>query len=218
MLALLARELIVAARRPAVPITVVAIAAMLVGFVLIWSPGIPLLPTNLYQQASTLHWMTLLAAMPWVAVRSSPAERADAFVLTCALTGLHPGLIVTGKILATFGVLVAVALSGLPALVMAQQAAAVPLTPVILDVLALVGVALLTAVLANASLLLLADRLGAWLAHAAILGVTLAGLAASTPGRQTLGVFAAALGLGGAAWVQSHAARRLRYLEAVDGR
>lgn len=213
MRALVTRELIVAARRPAVVLAACGIAAGLTGFVLAWAPGVPLgASMNLYDQTRVLHWLLLVVALPWTAVRSASAERGDDLVVMATFMGVPPGRVVLGKILSTFIVLVLVSVSGLPALVIAQQAAAVPLWAVVVDVLPLPGIALLAAVSAMASILVASDTVGAWLAGAgAVLAVLLAA-AIWTSSMAAVGFVAAVAGLAVAGFAVAGSTRRLCYL------
>lgn len=217
MRAVVTRELIVVARRAAVALTSCGIAGLLTAFVLVWSPGVSVLaPMNLYGQARVLHWIVLIAALPWTAVRSAPTDRGDAFVLMSAFTGLRPATIVAGKIVAMFAVLVLVVLTGLPGLVIAQQAAAVPLATVINDLLPLFGLALLVAVSSTWSILVVPASLGSWLTASTVAGVVLmasAGWAAGTP---EVGWLCALAGVAGAGWICSWSTGSLRYLGCSD--
>jgi hypothetical protein len=214
MHALVARELIVAARRSAVPLTACGIAAVLTAFVFVWSPGVSVLaPMNLYEQTRLLHWILLGAALPWTAVRSAPGERADAFVLMAAFTGLRPATVVVGKTVAMTGVLTLVVLTGLPALVLAQQAAAVPFVTVLRDLLPLLGVALLVAVAATASILMVAGSLTAWLAAAGIASIVLLPAARWAPDASTAGLLSALAATIGAGYVRSWSDGALRFLQ-----
>jgi hypothetical protein len=216
MRALLTRELIVSARRPAVTLSACGIAILLTGFVLVWAPGVAVLaPMSLYEQTRALHWLLLAVALPWTALRSAAADRGDALVLLTVFTGLRPGRVVLGKIIATFVVLVLVIMTGLPSLVIAQQAAAVPFRVVLGDLLPLLGIALLVAVSATASILVVADTLGAWLAATGAVLLVLLGMPnwMRTPG--SIGLTAALVGLIAAGWMHERSSRLLRHLEDI---
>ena len=213
MIALLTRELIVAARRPAAMVSACAVAALLTAFVAAWSPGIPVIaPMNLYDQTRLLHWLLLSVALPWIAVRSVPAERGDAIVLVAALTGQRPGDVLLGKILAMFVLLALVVLTGLPALVVAQQAAAVPLATVLGDIFPLLGAALLVAVTSVAAIVIVPDRLAAWLSATAVALVMLLGPVRSVSGLEAVGLVSALTGVVSAAGLYSWTMRALCYL------
>lgn len=215
--ALATRELIVAARTAAVPLASLGILALLTVFVLAWSPGVSVVATmNLYEQARVLHWVLLAAALPWVAVRCSPRERGQALVMVTAFIGLRPASVITAKVLASFIVLVSVTLTGLPGLVMAQQAAAAPLGSVLADLLPLLGLALLIAASSNAAVLLAADGLRAWLWAAGTVTAILVTAVGWTPELSRVGVLCALAGVLATASMCSTAGRSLTYLGGSD--
>ena len=216
MRALVIRELIVAARRPAAMVTACAIAAVLTAFVAVWSPGIAsLTPMNLYEQTRLLQWVLLAVALPWTALRSAPAESGDAFVLMTVLAGLRPGHVVLGKIGAMFALLTLVVLTGLPTLVIAQQAAAVPFTSVLGDLVPLLGIALLVAVSTTAAGVIVADRLVAWLVATALVVIVLLALVRIFPRIEAVGSLCAVAGLAGTGWIYSQSSRSLRYVRST---
>jgi hypothetical protein len=211
------REMIVAARRAAVAVTACCVAALLTAFVLVWSPGVPVLaPMNLYEQARLLHWVVLAVALPWTAVRAAPADRGDALVLMTAFTGLRPATTVGGKIVAMFAVLVCVVLTGLPGLLVAQQATAVPVLAVVTDFVSLLGLALLVATAATWSILAVPDSLNRWLVATALTVVVLLTAASWASGTLAVGLVCALTGAAGAGWVCSRADDSLRYLGGPD--
>ncbi len=217
MLALASRELIVAARTAAVPLTSLAILALLTAFVLVWSPGVPVVvTTDFYEQARVLHWVLLVAALPWIAVRCSPMDRGETLVMVTAFIGLRPASVITAKVVASFIVLVCVTLTGLPALVMAQQVAAVPLATVFSDFLPLLGLALLIAALANAAVLLALDGPRAWLWTSGTVTAMLVAAVGWISELSTVGVWCALVGVMGTACVCSTAGRFLTYLGGAD--
>ena len=213
MRATMMRELIVAARTAATALTVCVIAAVLIAFVLIWWPGVSLLaPASLYEQTRVLHWAVLAAALPWIAVRAVPHDHGNDFVLLAAFIGVPPASVVAGKILAMFVVLLLVILTGLPALLIAQQAAAVSLGTVLRDLLPCAGLALLVAVSSTASILILRDSLLSWLATATIPAVVLFAAVASASGTAAAGALCALVGAIGSASVCTWSNGSLRYL------
>lgn len=213
MLALAVRELIVAARRPAVPLAACTVGTLLTGFVLVWSPGISVLaPMNLYEQTRLLHWVLLAAALPWTAVRSAPGERGDDFVLMAAFTGLRPATVIAAKTLALTALLVLVELTGLPALVLAQQSAAVPVMSVLTGLLPLVGLAMLVTASSTASVLVLPGPLGSWLMSTAAVVSVLLTTSHWAQGVPALGLAAALIGFIGAGWVRAWSTSSLKYL------
>jgi hypothetical protein len=201
MRAVAVRELIVAARTIAVPLSGWTIATLLVAFVGIWSPGVSVLaPMNLYEQTRLLQWVVLAVVLPWLAVRVSSRERADAAVMMGALTGLHPALVIASTIVARFAVLQLVSLAAIPALVISQQISAVPLTFVPRDLIPVSGLVALVAVSSTASVFIASTTPGQWLLSAAIVGAILG--SASLLGASTIVAGLACLlagGTGGAA-------------------
>ena len=217
MTALLIRELIVAARRAAVPLTSLLILVLLTAFVLVWSPGVNVLaPMNLYEQARALHWLLLATMLPWAAVRCSPRDRGDAGVVTIAFLGLQPSSAIATKVLASSVILSAIVLTGVPGLVMAQQAAAASMTQVIADLVPLLGLVILAAASATAAILYTADGLRAWLwtwsSVAAILGAAVYW----TMDLSSAGVACAVAGGGVILCLQATAGTLLTYLGGAD--
>ena len=195
---LTARELVFATRTPAVPFAGLVVMGLSTAFVGAWAPGVPMLaPMSLYDQTLAVQWVVLAVVLPWTAVRSSPMDRADAVGLLTALTRLSPGSAVLAKILGSFGVSIVVILAGLPALVLAQQAAAVPMFGVLVDLLLLAGLALLVAVSSTASILIARDGLRAWLSASVIVFGVMLPIAAWTRHVSSLGLFCSAAGAAG---------------------
>ena len=163
MRALAGRELILAARSGSIPLAAFVVLALSTAFVVAWAPGVPVLaPMNLYEQARRLTWLLLAAVLPWTVVRASPFDRGDAIVLMAALAGVRHTSAILVKVVASFAVQSLVILAAVPALVLAQQSAAVSLTGVFTDLLPVFGLALLIAALATASILVAANKLRAW--------------------------------------------------------
>jgi len=118
--------------------------------------------------------MTLAFVLPWAAVRCSPVDRTDAVVLMAGLIRAPAGSATAAKVIGAFVVQIVVVLTGLPALVLAQQAAAAPIARVFTDLIPLFGLALLVAAASTASILFAADGLRAWLwASAIVFGLVL---------------------------------------------
>ena len=178
MRALTTRELVAATRTAAVPVAALLLLSAGAAFVLIWAPRMPTITTtNLYEQARAVQWILLAAVLPWMAVRSSPMDRLDSIALMAAVIAARPSSAVAAKIAGAFLVQLFVVFAGLPALVLAQQAAAVPLSAVFADLLPVLGLALLVAATSVASIVLAADGLRAavW-ASVVVLAVLLSAL------------------------------------------
>jgi hypothetical protein len=201
MRAVAVRELIVAARTIAVPLSGWVIATLLVAFVGVWSPGVSVLaPMDLYEQTRLLHWIVLAVVLPWLGVRVSSRERADAAVMMGALTGLNPALVVASTIAARFAVLQLVSLAAIPALIVSQQIAAVPLTFVLRDLMPLLGLVALVAVSSTASVFIASTPPGQWLLSTGIVAAVLVAVALLGAGTMAAGLVCwLAGGTGGAA-------------------
>ena len=214
---LVTRELIVIARRTAVAVAALAVGVLLAAFVLLWAPGVPLLPElNLYQQTRLVHWLLLAAALPWVAARSALAERGDALVLAAALTARPPAEFDRSRTAALTVALALVVCCGFPGLVIAQQAAAIPLAIAIRDTLPLSGACLLIAALTTASTLWLSDRLSAWLLVTVVTMACWLLLWQSAATVAAAGALSAAIAVVVTGWVSTRANTSLLYLEDGD--
>lgn len=173
---LIAREMTVATERAAVPIAGLVSLIACAGFVLVWSPGVPFFATlDLYSQTDAVQWLVLTVVLPYAVVRSSPIDRKDSIELMAALNRTPPGAAVAAKVLGSFAVAMGVVLSGLPALVLAQQAAASPMRSIGVDLLSLAGLALFVAAVATGATMIARDGLRAWLwTSGIVIGVILA--------------------------------------------
>lgn len=196
MRALAGRELTVAARSGSIPLAAFVVLALSTAFVLAWAPGVPVLaPRNLYEQARGLNWLLLAAVLPWTVVRSSPMDRGDAIVLMAALAGVRHTSAIVAKVVASTAVQCMVILAGVPALVLAQQSAAVSLTKVFIDLVAVFGLVLLIAPLATASMLVAADRLRAWFAVCGVVVAIVVMAVIFGANRANVGFFCAVAGV-----------------------
>jgi hypothetical protein len=195
MRALATRELIVATRTAAVPLAGLTILALSTAFVLAWAPGVPmLLPMNLYDQLRVLHWTLLAIVLPWTAVRCAPNDRTDAVGLMAALVRIGPARAIGGKIAGSLLVQSVVVLTGVPALVLAQQASAVPMAGLVADLLPLLGLALLIAAASTAAMLLAADEVRAWIWSSVLVLAVLMSAAGVAPDLSRLGALCALTG------------------------
>jgi hypothetical protein len=218
MRALATRELIVATRTAAVPVAALTILTVSTAFVLAWAPGVPtLLPMNLYEQSRALHWTLLAAVLPWTAVRSAPNDRTDAVGLMAALAHIGPARALGGKIAGSLLVLGVVVLAGLPALVLAQQASAVPMASLAADLLPLFGLALLIAAASTAARLLAADEMRAWIWSSVLVLAVLLSAAAVAPDLFRAGALCALAGGAATAWLCSMAGRFVGPQGGFDG-
>lgn len=169
MHAMVVRELIVIARRPAVPVAALGIGLLLGLFLVVWAPGVAIpADWNLYQQTRALHWALLAVALPWVAARSALVERRHGLVLTAALIARPPGDLISARTMALAAALTMVTCTGIPALIVAQQAAAAPAAGILRDLLPSLGGCVLIAAMTTAVTVALTDRTVGWLTVTAI--------------------------------------------------
>jgi hypothetical protein len=213
MRAVIARELIVASRTMAVPLSAWFIATSLVAFVGIWSPGVPVLaPMSLYEQARAMQWLVLALVLPWIAVRASSRERTQTAVLMMATTSLPPAAFVMATVVARAALLQLVSLAAMPALVVAQQMSAAPEMVLLADLLPLLGLVSMVAVSSSASVLMASSTAGQWLLSTGFVWTVL--FAATTLAADATGVGVVCWMAAGAGAVALYAAsgRTLLYL------
>ena len=184
MRAVVLREALVAARRPALVGAAIAGAALLALFPLAWGVrGIPTLGgISLYDQQFRLEWILALVLLPWTAARVMATERADDFVGLSALTAIQPSRLLLARLLATAIALVAVIAGALPVVISAQQMSAVAASRLVADQVALLTFSLPAAIITVWWMQLTTDRLLGWLGAAAttVIVVTLARLSVAT--------------------------------------
>ena len=184
MRAVVLREALVAARRPALVGAAIVGAALLALFPLAWGVrGIPTLGgISLYDQQFRLEWILALVLLPWTAARVMATERADDFVGLSALTAIQPSRLLLARLLATAIALVAVIAGALPVVISAQQMSAVAASRLVADQVALLTFALPAAIITVWWMQLTTDRLLGWLGAAAttVIVVTLARLSVAT--------------------------------------
>jgi hypothetical protein len=206
MRAALRRELLVALRRPALPVGVSVATVLLTAFVVVWRGGLPTLaPLDVYHQTVVVHRVLLLVLLPWVAHRSLAHEPRSALVWFGVLTTIEPGTLLLARVTAMWLVLTAQVVTALPALVLAQQASEVWWALPAIDLGVPLGWAAGVAVVSVAVSVRVRDGLGAW---AATTGLTcvVASLAyyASAPAVPTgMGVAACAAVVGVGLWMSS---------------
>jgi hypothetical protein len=195
--AIVVRELIVLARRPAWAAVTGLYIALLGGFVLVWSRGMPgLAGANTYEQQRTVQWAVLSVLLPWAAVRCMAPDRGDGFVLVSSVTATPPFSMVLAKVLALAGALVLVVLAGLPVAVMAQQMSAAAFSSTLRDLVSLLGLTVLVSGAAVTWVLAVRGRLAAWMGTGSSVGLVLVALCRWTPTGVPIGLLAAAIGVG----------------------
>jgi hypothetical protein len=214
MLAVVLREALVAARRPALVGAAIVSAALVAFFPIAWGVrGIPTLGgISLYDQQFRLEWILALVLLPWTAARVIATERGDDFVGLSALTAIQPSHLLLARLLATAIALVAVIAGALPLVISAQQMSAVAASRLVADQLALLAFALPAAIITVWWMQLTTDRLLGWLGAAAttLVVVTLARLSVATMNQAAIAL--ATISLGAAAILLARADVWWRYL------
>lgn len=184
MRALAVRDLMVIARRPAFFLAMCVHAALLAGFIVVWGHGMPHMPgRNAYEQQRLVQWLTLGVLLPWTAARCLPREDRSDVALLALLTAVRPSRVLLARMCAGFVALGVLVASGLPAVVLAQQVAGLPMLHVLQgfgSMLSLVALASSASVLCGA---VWSDQLTAWLAATgASVGLLLAAVLLVPPG------------------------------------
>jgi hypothetical protein len=214
MRAIVLREALVAARKPALVTTAILCAVLLALFPIAWGArGLPTLDgTSLYDQQFRFEWILLLLLLPWTAARVVANQRADDLVSLSAMTAIPPSRVLLARLVATMAALAVVAGGALPVVISAQQMSAIPMSRVIADQLALLVFVLPVAVVTVWWMQTVADRLLGWLASAAttLLLVLLARLVVATMDQVAIAL--AVCSLAGAAVLLKNADVWWRYL------
>jgi hypothetical protein len=214
MRAVILREALVAARRPALVGAAIVSAALLGLFPIAWGVrGIPTLGgISLYDQQFRLEWILALVLLPWTAARVIATERGDDVVGLSALTAIQPSRLLLARLLATAIALVAVIAGALPLVISAQQMSAVAASRLVADQLALLAFALPAAIITVWWMQLTTDRLLGWLGAAAttLVVVTIARLSVATMNQAAIAL--ATISVGAAAILLARADVWWRYL------
>lgn len=214
MRAMVLREALVAARRPALVGAAIVSATLLALFPVAWGVrGIPTLGgVSLYDQQFRLEWILALVLLPWTAARVIANERGDDLVGLSALTALQPSRLLVARLLAATIALAAVIAGALPVVISAQQMSAVAASRLVADQLALLAFALPAGIITVWWMQLTTDRLLGWLGAAAttIIGVTLARLSVATMNQAAVAL--ATISIGAAAILLTRADVWWRYL------
>lgn len=214
MRAILLREALVAARRPALVGAAMVSATLLALFPVAW--GVRGMPTlggiSLYDQQFRLEWILMLVVLPWTAARVIATERGDDLVGLSALTAVQPSRLLLVRLLATTMALAVVIGGALPVVISAQQMSAVAASRLIADQLALLVFALPAAIITVWWMQLTTDRLLGWLGAAAttMIVVALARLSVATMNQAAPAL--AAISVGAAAILLARADVWWRYL------
>ena len=214
MRAVVLRETLVAARRPALVAAAIVSATLLALFPVAWGVrGIPTLRgISLYDQQFRLEWILALVLLPWTAARVVATERGDDLVGLSVLTAIQPSRLLLARLLATTIALAVVIGAALPVVISAQQMSAIPATRVIADQLALLAFALPAAIITVWWMQVATARLLGWLGAAAttLILVALARFSVATMNQAAVAL--AAISIGAAAILLARADIRWRYL------
>ena len=214
MRAVVLREALVAARRPALVSAAIVSATLLALFPVAW--GVRGIPTfggiSLYDQQFRLEWILALVLLPWTAAGDLNADGFADLVGLSALTAVQPSRLLLARLLAATIALVAVIAGALPVVISAQQMSAVVASRLIADQLALLTFALPAAIITVWWMQLTTDRLLGWLGAAAttIVVVTLARLSVATMNQAAIAL--ATISMGAAAILLAKADVWWRYL------
>jgi hypothetical protein len=174
------RQLVAASRAPALVVGGCVNAALLSGFVIVWGYTIPLLQlVSAYDQVRFAETVILSVVLPWVAARVITSGRGDSFVVSCALAAIAPSTAIASSVIALSIVLALVAVTGLPALVVAQQVFAIPFSTTVRDLIGFGALAVLAAATTVACTMLVSGRLASWLCAWAATAAFLAPLRAN---------------------------------------
>ncbi|HMJ83742.1 MAG TPA: hypothetical protein VK504_11270 [Vicinamibacterales bacterium] len=169
MRAVVLREALVAARRPALVSAAIVSATLLALFPVAWGArGIPTFGgISLYDQQFRLEWILALVLLPWTAARVIATERGDDLVGLSALTAVQPSRLLLARLVAATIALVAVIAGALPVVISAQQMSAVVASRLVVDQLALLAFALPAATITVWWMQMTTDRLLGWLGASA---------------------------------------------------
>jgi hypothetical protein len=214
MRALLMREALVVARRPAVVSIVVIYSGLLALFLSAWGgQRVPMLPgATVYAQLQLLQSALLIVVMPWAAARTVATERADDLVRLSAILALPPSRVIIARLLAAAIAPALVVAGALPVALVAQQMSAVPASRALADQMTLLTFALPAAVVTVWWMQISSDRLLGWLGAtaSAMLLVTVSRFV--FPGEVTAAVVSAACAIAGGAILASRADLWWRHL------
>ena len=214
MRALLMREALVVARRPAVVSIVVIYSGLLALFLFAWGgQRVPMLPgATIYAQLQLLQCALLVAVMPWAAARTVASERADELVRLSAILALPPSRLIIARLLAAAIAPALVVAGALPVALIAQQMSAVPASRALADQLTLLTFALPAAVVTVWWMQISRDRLLGWLGATASAMVFVAMVRSVLLGAVTTAMVSAACAIAGGAILASRADTWWRYL------
>jgi hypothetical protein len=185
MRAIFARNVALAGRSTALPAAVMAHAAAMAAFVLVWGPtGVPALGgVNVFEQLGTIQWALLTVLLPWAAARLT-AERGDGLVHLSALTALPPSRVVAATLVSAWAMLALVVAAALPVVILAQRMSAVPISFAVRQQTPLFALAAFVSAVTAVWMRFHVSRIAAWVGAAAttVLTVALAPGSLGAPG------------------------------------
>jgi hypothetical protein len=207
MRALLIREALVVARRPALVGIVIIYSGLLALFLAAWGGHrVPMLPgATIYAQLYLLQSVLLIAVMPWAAARVVATERADDLVRLSAILALPPSYLVIARLVAAAIAPALVVAGALPVALIAQQMSAVPAAGAFADQFTLLTFALPAAVVTVWWMQISNDRLLGWLGATASAILLVATLRSVFPVAATAAIVAGACAIAGGAVLASRA-------------
>lgn len=179
-------------------------------FLLVWGGGMPVLPGDtVFDQLLLVQGGLLSVLLPWTASRCGTAERGNDLVMLAAATATPPSRMALAQAAGRCAALALVVGAGLPMVVVAQQASAVPFVRIVSGLVPALGLCAVAGVAAGWAALAISGRIGEWLAATGVV-VGLCWVAPPTSGA-AMWIFAA-LAVMGAAFLAARADDRLRFL------
>ena len=207
--ALVWRALLGAARTPALWIAIVGQLALLSLYLLVWGDGIPVVGARpVLDQFATTQAILLGVLLPWTAARAGAPARGDEIAHLAALGSVAPSSVVAAGVAALTLLLVATAAAGLPFALLAQQISAVPAGALWRTQLPIYGLAICSATITAACMLVVGNRVLAWTVATALTFAVMAAVPSGLPGAAVLAALGVAIGAG----LVSGANRRFWYL------
>jgi len=207
------RELMAATRTPATWVVVAAQITLLALYLIVWGDGVPLVGARpVLEQFVTTQWVFLGLALPWTAARCGVTRHRDDVARLAAFGAIPPSAVVTGLLLSLTAMLLAITLGGLPFAILAQQISAAPASQLAAAELSLLALSVFVSATTAACMLMLVNRLFAWVVASA---VTLGVLALLPPGLLG-GLALLVLGVFTGAWLVRAADGRFRYLSELS--
>ena len=212
MRAIFARNVALAGRSTALLAAVMAHAATMAAFVLVWGPtGVPVLGgVNVFEQLGTIQWALLTVLLPWAGARLT-AERGDGLVHLSAVTALRPSRVAAATLLSACAMLALVVAAALPVVILAQRMSAVPAWLVVRQQAPLIALAALVGAVTAVWMGFRISRLAAWVGATATTVLTVA-LAPGVPGSPGLTAAMTGAAMAVAAALVTSSDARLRHL------